>query len=233
MKLDLLVFGAHPDDVELACGGTIIKHTQKGKKVGVIDLTMGELGTRGNAELRLQEAQHASIILGLSLRENMGFKDGFFQDSEENKISLIKKIRSYKPDIVITNSPLDRHPDHGRSHTIVTEACFLSGLEKIETNQKPWRPTSIYHYIQFDNLKPDFIIDISKQIDLKLDAVKSYRSQFYNPKSKETKTIISEKGFLESVTYRAKDLGRLSNCDYAEGFLTHRIPSIEFLTDIK
>ena len=233
MKLDILVFGAHPDDVELGCGGTIIKHVEQGFKVGVIDLTQGELGTRGSAKTRKKESEIASDILGICLRENMGFKDGFFKDNEKNKLALIQKIRTYKPSIVITNAPNDRHPDHGRASSITVDACFLSGLEKIDTDQPIWRPAAIYHYIQFNNIAPDFVIDITNQIDSKIRAVKSYSTQFYNPDSKESPTIISEKGFLESVTYRAKDLGRQTNCQYAEGFISHQLSRVDSLMDLK
>ena len=233
MKLDILVFGAHPDDVELGCGGTVIKEVQAGKNVGIIDLTRGELGTRGTAESRDQETNKATAILGVLLRENMNFKDGFFKDDLDHKLSLIKKIRQYRPEIVITNALSDRHPDHSRGSQITIDACFLSGLEKIETGQEIWRPRSIYHYIQFNNLTADIVVDISNQMNLKMRAVKAYKTQFYNPDSKESKTIISSEDFLESVKYRAKDLGRLSNCDYAEGFIAHQIPKIESLLDIK
>jgi bacillithiol biosynthesis deacetylase BshB1 len=233
MKLDILVFGAHPDDVELGCGGTVIKEVQAGKKVGIIDLTRGELGTRGTAESRDQETYNATVIMGVALRDNMNFKDGFFKDDQEHKLSLIKKIRQYRPEIVITNALSDRHPDHSRGSQITIDACFLSGLEKIETGQEIWRPRSIYHYIQFNNLTADIVVDISNQMNLKMRAVKAYKTQFYNPDSKESKTIISSEDFLESVKYRAKDLGRLSNCDYAEGFIAHQLPKIESLLDIK
>ena len=233
MKLDILVFGAHPDDVELGCGGTIIKEVQKGKKVGIIDLTRGELGTRGTAESRDEETNKATDIMGVTIRKNMNFKDGFFKDDEEHKLSLIKKIRQYRPEIVITNALSDRHPDHPRGSQITIDVCFLAGLEKIETGQKIWRPRSIYHYIQFNNLLPDLVVDISKQMNLKIKAVKAYKTQFYNPESKESKTIISSEDFLESLSYRAKDLGRQSNCKYAEGFIVHQLPKIESLLDIK
>ena len=233
MKLDILVFGAHPDDVELGCGGTVIKEVQSGKKVGIIDLTRGELGTRGTFESRDKETKKATATMGVVIRENMNFKDGFFKDDDEHKLSLIKKIRQYRPEIVITNALSDRHPDHPRGSQITIEACFLSGLEKIETAQEIWRPRAIYHYIQFNNLTPDIIVDISKQIDLKLEVVKTYKTQFYNPESKESETIISSEDFLESVKYRAKDLGRQSNCQYAEGFIAHQLSKIESLLDIK
>jgi len=232
MKLDVLVFGVHPDDVELGCGGTVIKEVQKGKKVGIIDLTRGELGTRGTVETRNAETKVATEIMGVPIRENMDFKDGFFKDDEQHKLALIKKIRQYCPDIVITNAVSDRHPDHARCSQITVDACFLSGLEKIETGQKVWRPKAIYHYIQFNNIIPDIVVDITKQIDAKLLAVKAYTTQFFNTDSKESETIISSQGFLDSVSYRAKDLGRQSNCEYAEGFLVHQISKVDSLLDI-
>jgi len=233
MKLDILVFGAHPDDVELGCGGTIIKEVQKGNKVGVIDLTRGELGTRGTTESRDAETKSATEIMGIAIRKNMKFKDGFFKDDEEHKIALVQKIRKYRPEIVITNAVSDRHPDHPRGSQITVDACFLAGLEKVETGQEVWRPKAIYHYIQFNTLAADIVVDISEQMDLKLEAVKAYKTQFFNPKSEETETIISSEGFLDSVSYRAKDLGRQANCEYAEGFITHQLPKIESLLDIK
>ena len=233
MKLDILVFGAHPDDIELGCGGTIIKEVQRGKKVGIIDLTRGELGTRGTAKSRDNEAKKAIEIMRVAIRENMNFKDGFFQDNEEHKLSLIKRIRKYRPEIVITNALSDRHPDHPRGSQITIDACFLAGLEKIETGQKIWRPKAIYHYIQFNNMTPDIVVDISEQIDLKIEAVKAYKTQFYNPESKESETIISSEDFLESVRYRAKDLGRQSGCAYAEGFIAHQFPKVSSLLDIE
>ena len=232
MKLDILVFGAHPDDVELGCGGTVIKEVQKEKKVGIIDLTRGELGTRGTVATRNKETELATEIMGVAIRENMDFKDGFFKDDEHHKLALIKKIRQYRPDIVITNAVSDRHPDHGRGSRITIDACFLSGLKKIETEQEVWRPQAIYHYIQFNNLSPDIVVDITEQMDAKLLAVKAYSTQFFNPDSKENETIISSQGFLNSVSYRAKDLGRQSNCEYAEGFLAHQIPKTDSLLDI-
>ena len=233
MKLDILVFGAHPDDVELGCAGTIIKEVQKGKKVGIIDLTRGELGTRGTDKTRDTEKEEATDIMGVAMRENMNFKDGFFKDDEQHKIALIKKIRQYKPKIVITNAVSDRHPDHPRASKITIDACFLAGLEKIDTGQEVWRPDAIYHYIQFNNLTPDIVVDISKQMSLKIKAVKVYKTQFYDPHSNESETIISSQGFLDSVSYRAKDLGRQSGCEYAEGFLAHQMPKVDSLLDIK
>ena len=233
MKLDILVFGAHPDDVELGCGGTVIKEIKAGKKVGIIDLTRGELGTRGTADTRNSEAKLASEIMGVIVRENMGFKDGFFKDDEEHKLALVRKIRKYQPEIVITNAVSDRHPDHGRGANITVDSCFLAGLEKIETGQEVWRPRAIYHYIQFNYLTPDVVVDISAEMEVKLKAVKAYSTQFFNPESKETETMISSQGFLDSISYRAQDLGRQSNCEYAEGFLAHQMPKVDTLLDIK
>ena len=233
MKVDILVFGAHPDDVELGCGGTVIKLVEQGEKVGIIDLTRGELGTRGTAQSRKVECENATKILGVAVRKNMDFKDGFFKDDEAHKLALIKKIRKYCPEIVIANAPTDRHPDHGRASQIVVDACFLSGLEKVNTKQKVWRPKAIYHYIQFNHLQPDFVIDISRQMEKKIEAVKAYKTQFYNSDSKETETIISKKGFLESLKYRAQDLGRQANCEFAEGFIAHQMLKVDSFFDIK
>ena len=232
MKLDILVFGAHPDDVELGCGGTILKHIKQGLKVGIIDLTNGELGTRGTSLTRNSETKKATKVLGVHIRENMDFKDGFFENNKSNRIDLIKKIRKYQPEIVITNAPSDRHPDHGRASDLTLDSCFLSGLEKIDTNQKVWRPKHIYHYIQFNNILPDFVVDISNEMDKKIESVLCYKTQFYNPNSDESETIISSKDFLESIKYRAKDLGRQSNCKYAEGFITNQNLKVNSLTDL-
>lgn len=233
MKLDVLAFGAHPDDIELGCGGTLIKHIEQNYKVGIIDFTKGDLGTRGTAEIRLKEADIAGKAMGLSIRDNLKFKDGFFQNDDFHKRELIKKIRLYRPEIVLTNAPSDRHPDHGRASQITIDACFLSGLEKIDTSQQVWRPKAIYHYIQFNNLKPDFVVDITKFFDKKIDIIKKYKSQFYDPNSIETDTVISSKEFFDSIEYRAKDLGRQTFCEYAEGFISHQLPKINFLNDLK
>jgi bacillithiol biosynthesis deacetylase BshB1 len=233
MKLDILAFGAHPDDIELGCGGTIIKHVENGFKVGIIDLTTGDLGTRGNAKIRLEEADSASKLMGLSVRENLNLKDGFFLNDEKHKNALIKKIRKYRPDIVLANAPSDRHPDHARASQLTIDACFLSGLEKINTNQEVWRPKAIYHYIQFNNLPPDFVVDISDFFDKKITAIMEYKSQFFDPNSNETKTIISSKEFFDSIEYRAKDLGRQTSCTYAEGFINHQLSKVNLLNDLK
>lgn len=226
-KLDILAFGAHPDDVELDAAGTLAKHASMKKKVGIIDLTRGELGTRGNAEIRDKEAELAAKIMGLTIRENMNFRDGFFVNDEEHQMELIKVIRKYRPEIVLCNAVEDRHPDHGRGSSLVSDACFLAGLNKVVTGQEAWRPKAVYHYIQFNRIAPDFVVDVSDFMSVKEEAVKAYASQFYSPGSKEPNTIISSKEFLESIRYRSADLGRLSGVKYAEGFTVERLPAVE------
>lgn len=227
-KLDFLAFGAHPDDVELGCGATIAKLVSQGKKVGIVDLTRGELGTRGSAEIRTKETKEASKILGISTRENMDFKDGFFRNDEEHQLKIIQVIRKYQPDFVFCNAPDDRHIDHPKGSQLIVEASFLSGLSKINTDdsfgntQKQWRPKNIYHYIQWKNLDPDFIFDVSGFHNTKMDAVKCYSSQFYDPKSKEPETPISTKNFLDFVQSRANDFGRLIGVEHGEGFISNR-----------
>ncbi|MCW1954174.1 MAG: bacillithiol biosynthesis deacetylase BshB1 [Flavobacteriia bacterium] len=228
MKLDLLAFGAHPDDVELGAGATIAKEISFGKQVGIIDLTRGELGSRGSAAIRDQEAATAADILGVAIRENMGFSDGFFQNSPALQMEIIAKIRQYQPEVVFCNAIRDRHIDHGKGSALVSDACFLSGLVKIETKdakgvlQKPWRPKQVYHYIQWENITPDFVIDVSGFLDKKQDAILAYASQFFDPNSDAPQTPISSKNFLDSVRYRAQDLGRLIGVAAAEGFTAER-----------
>ncbi|WP_147678533.1 bacillithiol biosynthesis deacetylase BshB1 [Algibacter pacificus] len=238
MKLDILAFGAHPDDVELGCGGTIAKEIENGKKVGIIDLTQGELGTRGTAITRFEEASNAAKILGISIRENLGFADGFFVNNKEHQLEVIKMIRKYKPEIVLCNAFDDRHIDHGKGSKLVSDACFLSGLIKIETvdngaQQTAWRPKQVYHYIQWKSLEPDFVVDISSVIEKKQEAVLAYKTQFYDPDSKAPVTPISSKNFTDSVVYRAQDLGRLVGVPYAEGFNVERLPAVGSLFDLK
>ena len=237
VKLDILAFGAHPDDVELGCGGTVAKEVSKGKKVGIIDLTRGELGTRGSVDLRDQESKLASNVLGLVLRENLNFKDGFFQNNESNQIEIIKVIRKYRPEIVLCNAEDDRHIDHPKAAELVSSACFLSGLRKIETidngkNQLEWRPKNVYHYIQWKNSSPDFLVDISGFISIKLEAIKAYSSQFYDPNSNEPETPISTKNFIDNVINRSADLGRLINVEHAEGFTSKKSLGINTLEDL-
>jgi bacillithiol biosynthesis deacetylase BshB1 len=239
MKIDILAFGAHPDDVELGCGGTIAKEIANGKKVGIIDLTRGELGTRGTAESRFEEASASAKILGVSFRENLGFADGFFVNDKEHQLEIIKVIRKYQPEIVICNAIQDRHIDHGKGSKLVSDACFLSGLVKIETNdetgelQKQWRPKQVYHYIQWKNLEPDFVVDISGFVETKMKSVLAYKTQFYDLNSKEPETPISSKNFTDSIAYRARDLGRLIGAEHAEGFNVERYAAVDSLFDLK
>ena len=241
MKLDILAIGAHPDDVELGCSGTLFNEIKSGKKVGILDLTRGELGTRGTAETRDKESDAAAKILGVHLRENLGFADGFFVNDKKHQIELIKVIRKYKPEIVLCNAIEDRHIDHAKGSQLVSDACFLSGLVKIDTKcddyddcwQEPWRPKHVYHYIQWKNIEPDFVVDISNSIDKKMESVLAYKTQFYNPNSDEPETLISSKNFTDSVKYRARDLGRLVGVEYGEGFTTERYPAVDSIFDIK
>lgn len=232
MKVDILAIGAHPDDVELGCGGTIAKMISEGKTVAIIDLTKGELGTRGTDETRKVEAADAAKILGISARENLEMKDGFLQNSEEYQMRIVKMIRKYQPEIVLANATDDRHPDHAKAAKLVSDACFLSGLKKIVTaldgkNQEFWRPKHIFHFIQWKEVEPDFVIDISDFMDKKIEACMAYKTQFYNPESKEPVTPIATKDFLESLTYRAQNLGRLSGCTYAEGFTAEKMIALK------
>jgi bacillithiol biosynthesis deacetylase BshB1 len=237
MKLDILAFGAHPDDVELGCGATIAKEVSAGKKVGIVDLTRGELGTRGSSDLRDIEAANAAKILGVSVRENLRFADGFFVNDKNHQLEIIKMIRKYQPDIVLCNAIDDRHIDHGKGSSVVSDACFLSGLTKIETEvagelQEKWRPKQVYHYIQWKNIKPHFVVDVTGFVDIKTESVLAYSSQFYNPKSNEPETPITSKNFIDSINYRARDLGRLIGVEYAEGFTTERYVAVENLSKL-
>ena len=237
MKLDILAFGAHPDDVELGCGATIAKEISLGKKVGIVDLTRGELGTRGSADLRDIEAANSAKILGVSVRENLRFSDGFFTNDKKHQLAIIKMIRKYQPEIVLCNAVDDRHIDHPKGSSLVSDACFLSGLLKIETKiegelQEKWRPKLVYHYIQWKNITPDFVIDVTGFMDIKKKSVLAYTSQFYDPTSNEPETPITSKNFTDSVDYRAKDLGRLIGVESAEGFTTERYVAVENLSKL-
>jgi bacillithiol biosynthesis deacetylase BshB1 len=237
MKLDILAFGAHPDDVEIGCGATIAKSIANGLKVGIVDLTRGELGSRGTPEIRAIEAQNAAEILGVSMRENLGFADGFFTNDKVHQLKIIEIIRKYKPRIVLCNTIDDRHLDHPKAGELVSNACFLSGLRKIETTlngkiQKEWRPKQVYHYIQWKNIEPDFVVDVSKHLVKKIAAVHAYKSQLFNPNSKEPETPITTQNFFESIKYRAQDLGRLVGVDCAEGFTTERYVAVKQLDDL-
>lgn len=237
MKLDILAFGAHPDDVELGCGGTIAKEIHNGKKVGIIDLTRGELGTRGTADTRKEESNSAAQILGVTIRENLGFADGFFVNDKSHQLEIIKMIRKYQPTMVLCNAIDDRHIDHGKGSKLVSDACFLSGLVKIETIldgklQQQWRPDYVYHFIQWKNIEPDIVVDISGFIDKKMAAVHAYKTQFFDPESKEPQTPISSKNFTDSIDYRARDLGRLIGTEHAEGFTVERYAAVKSLFDL-
>lgn len=238
MKLDILAIGAHPDDVELGCGATLAKEIANGKKVGIIDLTRGELGTRGTAETRDVEAKNAAKILGVNMRINMEFADGFFINDRPHQIEIIKQIRKYKPEIVLCNAIDDRHIDHGKGSKLVSDACFLSGLLKINTKiednwQNPWRPKYVYHYIQWKNLQPDVVVDVSGFMDIKMKAVLAYKTQFYKEDSKEPETLISSKNFTDSIDYRAKDLGRIIGTEHGEGFTVERYVAVDSLFNLK
>src|SRR5690606_13697180 len=231
-KADILAIGAHPDDVELGCGGTLTKLIAEGKTVAIVDLTQGELGTRGTNFTRAEEAAKASQILGISARENLKMKDGFLVNSEENQMQIVKMIRKYQPEIVFSNAVEDRHPDHAKAHKLVSDACFLAGLVKIETthngeSQKPWRPKQIFSYIQWKNITPDFVMDISGFMNTKIEACLAYKTQFYDPDSTEPMTPIATKDFLESLTYRARDLGLLSGVEDAEGLTTEKLIAVK------
>ncbi len=239
MKLDILVFGAHPDDAELGAGGTIAKEVSLGKKVGIVDLTRGELGTRGSAEIRDEEAAMSAEILGIAVRENLEFADGFFVNDKSHQLEVIKMLRKYRPQIVLCNAIDDRHIDHPKGSKLVSDSCFLSGLVKIDTKmdgndqwQEPWRPQAVYHYIQWKNLEPDFVVDVSGHMEKKIEAITAYTSQFYDPNSKEPETPISSVNFFDSVKYRARDLGRLVGVESAEGFTVERNLAVNSLGDL-
>lgn len=237
MKLDILAFGAHPDDVELGCGGTLAKATAAGKKVGIVDLTLGDLGTRGTPEIRLNEAAKAADILGLSARENLRFRDGFFVNDEAHQREVIRMIRKYRPDVVICNAPSDRHPDHGRGSKLVVESAFYAGLRKIETQedgvaQEAWRPSKVYHYIQFYDLQADFSVDVTGYVDQKMASIMAHSSQFYDPSSKEPATVISSKQFHDSISGRMVEWGRIIGVEHAEGFIVDRTPGVDQITDL-
>jgi len=236
-KLDILAFAAHPDDVELSCSGTLIRHIEAGKRVGIVDLTEGELGSRGSAALRKEEAAVASQIMGIHYRANLGMRDGFFTIDEAHQRLIIEQIRHTRPDIILANAVNDRHIDHGRAAKLVAEAAFLSGLRRIETHfegklQEAWRPRVLYHYIQDRYLKPDFVVDITEQFERKLEAVKAFGSQFYDPNSNEPMTPISRPDFLDFIEARAREMGRIVPVTYGEGFTVERAIGVNDLTQL-
>jgi bacillithiol biosynthesis deacetylase BshB1 len=230
MKLDVLAIGSHPDDVELGCSGTLISEVKRGKKVGIIDLTQGELGTRGTIETRYQEAADAAMIMGIAVRENLKMRDGFFKNDEEHQMQLIKILRKYQPEIVIGNVLEDRHPDHGRAGWLIYDACFLSGLKQIKTTgddgkeQEKWRPKMLLHYIQDRFYEPDIIVDISDVWEQRVKAIQAYKTQFFtaNSDSNEPQTYISSPDFMEALTARARSLGKRIGVKYGEGFLSKK-----------
>lgn len=228
MKLDLLAIGAHPDDVELGCSGTLISEARKGKKVGIVDLTQGELGTRGTVETRYSEAAEAARIMGIAVRENLKMRDGFFRNDEEHQMQLVRVLRKYRPEIVIGNILEDRHPDHGRAGWLIYDSCFLSGLRQVKTSdengkeQEKWRPKMLLHYIQDRFYEPDIILDVSEVWEQRMEAVRAYRTQFYDPQSKEPDSYLSNPGFLEALSARARLLGKRIGVPYGEGFLSKK-----------
>jgi bacillithiol biosynthesis deacetylase BshB1 len=237
MKLDILAFAAHPDDVELTCSGTILRSIHQGKKVGIVDLTRGELGTRGNAETRAKEAAEATKILGVSVRENLGFADGFLVNDQKHQLEVVRIIRKYQPEIILCNAVEDRHPDHGKASKLVSDASFLAGLFKVETLnenvlQEHWRTKAVYHYIQDRQLKPDFVVDITEFMELRMKAISAFKSQFFKPDSTEPQTPISTKDFQEYLYARATTFGRSIGVRYAEGFTVDRTPGVNSLFDL-
>ncbi len=223
MKLHILAIGAHPDDIELGCSGTLINHIRKGQQAGVLDLTQGELGSRGTIQSRKEEAEASAKVMGLAMRTNLGIADGFFEHNKENQLAIIRVIRRYQPDIILANALADRHPDHGRAGRLIADACFLSGLRKVETqwediDQEAWRPKKVFHYIQDRFAEPDFIVDVSESFETKLNAIKCFKTQFFNDQSGEPETYISTPGFLEKIINRASQLGHRIGAKYGEGF---------------
>jgi len=233
IKLDILAIGVHPDDVELSCSGTLLSHIKQGKRVGLCDLTMGELGTRGSGELRLQEAEEARKIMGAEVRDNLGMADGFFEHSPDNVKKIISVIRKYKPEIVLTNALNDRHPDHGRAAKLTADACYYAGLKRIDTQQEEWRPKAVYHYIQDYNLKPDFVCDISSFMEQKMDCIMAFKSQFYNPDDNQDNTPISSKSFIDFMIAKGRGFGRHAGFEFAEGFNVGRTIGVESLFDMR
>jgi N-acetylglucosamine malate deacetylase 1 len=238
MKLDILVFAVHPDDAELGCSGTILKHIAAGKRVGIVDLTRGELGTRGTADIRDEEAARSAAILGLHARENLRMRDGFFKNDEEHQLQVIRMIRKYRPEIVLSNASHDRHPDHGRAGDLVNDALFLSGLAKVKTDldgrdQEAWRPQILLQYIQDRYIEPDILIDVTDYWDTKMQAVHAFSTQFFNPENDEYGTYISSPEFLKMIEARARDLGKYIGATYAEGFTSRKYLGVDSLFQLK
>lgn len=234
MKLDILVLAAHPDDAELGCGGTLARHIAMGRKVGIVDFTRGELGTRGTVQTRDQEAAESAAILGLTIRENLNFKDGFFQPDEAHQREVIRIIRKYQPEIVIANATYDRHPDHGKGSELAYQSCYYSGLGKIETvddkkKQTAWRPKHLYHFIQSQWITPDFVVDVSDFWEIKMRAIRAFKTQFYDPTSQEPETFISSPAFIQFLEARGQELGHAIGVRYGEGFTVRRMIGINDL----
>ncbi|MBD0401880.1 bacillithiol biosynthesis deacetylase BshB1 [Flammeovirga sp. EKP202] len=242
MKLDILVICAHPDDAELSCSGTLVKAINEGKKVGIVDLTKGEMGTRGTPELRMEEAEKASKIMGLAVRDNLGFADFFFKNDAEHQKEVSRIIRKYQPDLIITNAPEDRHPDHGKGAALVVDACFMSGLRKVETFedgklQEPWRPTNVFHMIQSNFLMPDFVVDVTNEWDTKVAAIKAFGSQFFvgegaDAAPGEPQTFISTPQFMQFLEARAREYGQRVGAQFAEGFIKSAPIKVNSLLDL-
>jgi bacillithiol biosynthesis deacetylase BshB1 len=238
MKLDILAIGVHPDDVELSCSGTLLKAIEEGKKIGILDLTRGELGTRGNTKIREQEATESAKLMGALVRENTKMDDGFFRQSRKNIMKIVRVIRKYQPEIVLANALEDRHPDHARAAKLISDACFIAGLSKVESvdnegnMQDKWRPKAIYHYIQDHHLKPDFVIDITPYMDQKMELIMTFKSQFYDPDSKEPESPISSLNFMESIKAKNRVFGRPIGADFGEGFNVERTLGVKDLFDL-
>ncbi len=238
MTLDILVFAVHPDDAELGCSGTILKHIAAGKKVGIIDLTRGELGTRGTAETRDQESAESTRILGLHVRENLGMRDGFFKNDEENQLKVIQMVRKYKPEMVLSNALHDRHPDHGRASDLVYDALFLSGLSKIETkyegkSQQAFRPRLLLQFIQDRYIEPDILVDVSEFWEKKLECIHAFKTQFFNPDNDDQQTYISSPEFLKVIEARSRELGKSIGAVHAEGFTSKKLLGVNNLFDLR
>ncbi|HNQ00436.1 MAG TPA: bacillithiol biosynthesis deacetylase BshB1 [Bacteroidia bacterium] len=237
MKVDVLAIGAHPDDVELSCSGSLILLAREGKKIGMLDLTRGELGTRGTPEIRIKEAEDSAKVLGVSVRENLSMADGFFRNDKDHQLKVVQAIRNFQPEIIICNAISDRHPDHGKGSGLISTSVFLAGLAKVKTqkdgnDQLPWKTKVVYHYIQDRYIKPDFVIDVSEVWEQRMESVKAYKSQFYDPQSKEPETAISTKEFLDFLASRAAEFGRQIGVKYAEGFTVERTPGVRSLFDL-
>ncbi len=237
-KLDILAIGVHPDDVELGASGTLLQHIALGHSVGLLDLTRGELGTRGSVAIRLAEATAAASLMGAIVRENVAMADGFFEHTEENLLKIIRVVRRYQPSLVLANAIRDRHPDHARAAKLTADACFLSGLRRIETfeddgtAQECWRPSRVFHYVQDEYIEPDFVFDITPFMEKKLELVRAFKSQFYDPNSEEPSSPISSREFMEFVVARARELGRPAGFEFAEGFNVSKTLGVKNLFQI-